>query len=68
MIGLGVKKSSNETIPEAFSFMFSDTIRDAVVLQTVREKQYIPCSCVCVCVCVCVLEKLIDKLLLEIEA
>lgn len=64
MIGLGVKKSSNVTIPGAFSFMFSDMIRDAVVLQTVREKQYIPCSCVCVCV----LEKLIDKLLLEIEA
>jgi len=44
--------------------MFSDIIRDAVALQTVRGKQYMPCSCVSVCV----LEKLIDKLLLEIEA
>jgi hypothetical protein len=66
MIGIGVKKCSNEVIPIAFSFMFCDMIRDSVVLQTVREKQYMPCSCVCVCVCV--LEKLIDKLLLEIEA
>ena len=49
-------------IPGAFSFIFSDMIRDTVVLQTVCGKQYVPCSCVCV------LEKLIDKLLLEIEA
>jgi len=46
--------------------VFSDMIRDAVVLQTVRGKQYMPCSCVCVCVCFG--GKLIDKLLLEIEA
>jgi hypothetical protein len=68
MIGFGAKKCSNEIIPGAFSFMFSYMIRDALVLQTVRGKKYMPCSCVCVCVCVCVLQKLIDKLLLEIEA
>ena len=64
MIGLGVKNCSNEIIPGAFSFMFSDMIRDYAVLQTERGKQYIAWSCVCVCV----FEKLIDKLLLEIEA
>ena len=53
MAGFGFKKCSNERIPGALSFIFSDMIRDAVVLQTVRGKQYMPGSCVCVCVCVC---------------
>lgn len=53
MIGLGVKKFSSEIILGAFNFMFSDMTRDALVLLTVRGKQYMPCSCVCVCLCVC---------------
>jgi hypothetical protein len=70
-IDLCVKKCSNAIVPGAFSFAFCDTIRDAVVLQTVRGGITYPvdvCVCMCVCVYVCVLEKLIDKLLLEIEA